>query len=737
MGPGVVLAPDTVEWPVINDAGQVVFVQKTAGPGIDPAGGWALFGGPADGATTALVRPGDPVAGSPDLRLTGPGNPFLNDANQLLFTGTFADGGAASSVGVFGAGALGEPPHLLARVGGPAHGVAGSPTFADPIGAWKLTEAGQVIMGASLEGTGIVPKPAAYFVGPVTGSSADIHLLGSTPGHDVSPAPPVIWVVATGPGNQVLFHADDGRPAPPFPYYGGTLFRGKLDADGNLGDVVPALAYYAQAPGMPPGVRVNLTVNDASINSAGRGVITADVGTDMNLNHQPVVYLIDESGARPILKAGDPVAGIEGAVFSGAPTSPTIDDAGNVTFVGTATLPGNVYTGGVFSGPPGAYRLVARSGQQAPGMPPGVTMRVGSHPVVNSRGQIVFDVWLDGPGIVEDVSNHAIVASDTDGQLHLVARTGDPIELPDGTVRTMHSFWYNHATFDGAGSRVQTNGVDGRPSSFNNAGQLVFYAQFTGATDAEQLSGAMVVADVNGSSRRVVGRHAFYDNSLFDGHRKGPGAGDDDAVAPDKQALLAGADALPTFANYTSYSKGLNGLMVDVPALPAGGREVSADDFEFRLGNGAAAPAPSAVSVRPGAGDAGSDRITLTWPDGAIRNTWLRVTVKATPHTGLAAADVFSFGNLVGETGNRSTAPVVDLADLAAVRRRMSTPSTVAGRFDFDRDGKVAPNDYAIARSNYGRRLPITDVGAASATSVPARRREWSSGAAITAQVLA
>jgi hypothetical protein len=66
----------------------------------------------------------------------------------------------------------------------------------------------------------------------------------------------------------------------------------------------------------------------------------------------------------------------------------------------------------------------------------------------------------------------------------------------------------------------------------------------------------------------------------------------------------------------------------------------------------------------------------------------------------------------------------------------MFTPATVAGRFDFDRDGKVAPSDYAIARSNYGRRLPITDVSAA-ATTVPARRREWTSGAAITAEVLA
>ena len=65
---------------------------------------------------------------------------------------------------------------------------------------------------------------------------------------------------------------------------------------------------------------------------------------------------------------------------------------------------------------------------------------------------------------------------------------------------------------------------------------------------------------------RVVGRYVFYNNSRFDGGSTG--AADDAAIATDKQALLPGAGA--TFANYTSYSRGINGVMIDFSGMPAG-----------------------------------------------------------------------------------------------------------------------------------------------------------------------
>ena len=148
----------------------------------------------------------------------------------------------------------------------------------------------------------------------------------------------------------------------------------------------------------------------------------------------------------------------------------------------------------------------------------------------------------------------------------------------------------------------------------------------------------------------------FYTNSSYDGNSALADAADDGAVAPDKAALLPGDT--PSFANYTSYSGGINGIMVDIAGLPEGGAaSISADDFEFRAGNSSdpaswrTAPEPLTVAVRS-TGTDGPARVSMVWADGVVRNRWLQVTVKANERTGLAAIDVFFFGNLIGETGN-------------------------------------------------------------------------------------
>jgi sialidase-1 len=205
-------------------------------------------------------------------------------------------------------------------------------------------------------------------------------------------------------------------------------------------------------------------------------------------------------------------------------------------------------------------------------------------------------------------------------------------------------------------------------------------------------------------SAAVVDRKVFYNYSRFDGDNAAATAGDDAAIATDKQALLPGQTA--SFANYTSYSAGINGVMVDIAGLPG---PVTADDFVFRIGRSAdpsqwvAAPAPLSISVRQGAGSNGAARVTIIWPDGWIRDTWLRVTVKATPRTGLAQDDVFYFGNVRGETGNNPADTIVSSSDQVAVRIHPATigsPTNVTSPYDFNRDGLVNSSDELIARLN-------------------------------------
>lgn len=216
---------------------------------------------------------------------------------------------------------------------------------------------------------------------------------------------------------------------------------------------------------------------------------------------------------------------------------------------------------------------------------------------------------------------------------------------------------------------------------------------------------------------RVVGRYVFYNDSVFDGLDPAANATDDSAIAIDKIALLPGGVA--GVAHYTSYDKGLNGIMIDVDDLP--GTPTPAD-FAFRIGgtgpNGDDVAAwhevqldPQApdydralvpeITVRRGAGTLGADRVTLIWPSGVIRGQWLRVTVEASATTGLPGADVFYFGNAPGEgnspQGGFAVVDATDAADALAHPHGVSDPAGIDDEYDYNRDTLVDAADEAIA----------------------------------------
>jgi hypothetical protein len=212
----------------------------------------------------------------------------------------------------------------------------------------------------------------------------------------------------------------------------------------------------------------------------------------------------------------------------------------------------------------------------------------------------------------------------------------------------------------------------------------------------------------------VIRRFTFYNGSAFDvgvAAQAGKETLDDRAIATDKQALLPGQKA--SFANYTTYSKGLNGIMIDVDGLPKDGK-ISPKDFIFRAGNGGdpthwkEAPAPASIDVRSGAGAGNADRIVITWGDNAVRGQWLQVSILPTSATGLVKPDVFYFGNLPGDLGDAFAGGAsVNALDALRVRRALSQQAPITSRFDFNRDGKVTAQDYGIARSAQRRSLSL------------------------------
>ena len=190
----------------------------------------------------------------------------------------------------------------------------------------------------------------------------------------------------------------------------------------------------------------------------------------------------------------------------------------------------------------------------------------------------------------------------------------------------------------------------------------------------------------------VKGRYVFYNRSV-----RG-------AIAPDKLALCPGG--VGSFVNYTSYSRGINGIMIDIVQVPG---TPTAADFEFKVGNDSSpdqwtpAPAPTSLALRHGAGVDGSDRVTIIWADNAIQMQWLQVTVKATAATGLPDPDVFYFGNAIGEAGNSATDAYVNATDELLARnnpRNFMNPATVTDQHDYNRDGKVNSTDEIIPRTH-------------------------------------
>ncbi len=214
----------------------------------------------------------------------------------------------------------------------------------------------------------------------------------------------------------------------------------------------------------------------------------------------------------------------------------------------------------------------------------------------------------------------------------------------------------------------------------------------------------------------VVGRHIFYNQSKFDGNSAGitTSVASNAAIATDKVALqFSGSTTAPVSAA-TSYSRGINGIIVDIEDAAG---TLSVNDFTFKVGTSSTvsswvnAPPVSGFTVWPGAGAGGSDRVEIIWANNAIQNSWLQVIVEgndtlggSNTNTGLATSDVFFFANKVGDTF-LSPAPTIfstAAADGLAIRANPGFLQPITNAFDMDRNQSVGAGDELIARTNGG-----------------------------------
>ncbi len=219
----------------------------------------------------------------------------------------------------------------------------------------------------------------------------------------------------------------------------------------------------------------------------------------------------------------------------------------------------------------------------------------------------------------------------------------------------------------------------------------------------------------------VVGQFLFYNGSgtstRYDHNDLAINSFDDAAIATDKTAYLWEDAGAATFANVSSYTKGINGIMVDIAGSHG---TITAADFIFRVGNNnspglwTTANAPTSVSVRAGAGVSGSDRVEIIWNGAAAPfGKWLEVITLANANTGLAQkagypagqGDAFFFGNAPGNTGTGDTGSnsLVNSLDEAAIRANNALVSAnipITNVYDVGRNASVNVIDESAARLN-------------------------------------
>ncbi len=310
---------------------------------------------------------------------------------------------------------------------------------------------------------------------------------------------------------------------------------------------------------------------------------------------------------------------------------------------------------------------------------------------LNYYVDVVFSTTPDHPPTAINLSNNSVAEKQPAGT---VVGSLSSVDADVGGTTFTYSLvsgpgGQDNGSFAIIGNQLETT------ASFNFE-QQSNYSIRVQSTDANGLSTVQnFVVNVTQAADLVDSRLLFYKgSSAFDQ------SGDSGAIATNKTALLPGGTA--TFANYSSYNLGINGIMIDTSAPIT---TLTAADFTFLVGNNSTPSTWATVAAVPtitftaGAGVNGDTRIEITFPNNVIQNEWLQITMLGDADTMQSGNDMFYFGNAIGETGDSATDAKVTATDEIAVRANEG-PATITSPYDFNRDGVVNAADVAIAAAN-------------------------------------
>lgn len=132
----------------------------------------------------------------------------------------------------------------------------------------------------------------------------------------------------------------------------------------------------------------------------------------------------------------------------------------------------------------GGLNLLVREGDSVPGMAANFVFRRPSQPVLNASGQVAFFAGTYDPNVSFGPPSKSLWIAQPNGDLEMVFSIGDQqignqIEVLPGDLRNISGFQF----FTGTNQLEGTGQGDGRPSAFNDFGQIALQIDFTDGTE--------------------------------------------------------------------------------------------------------------------------------------------------------------------------------------------------------------------------------------------------------------
>ena len=460
VAPGTVASFTDFGVPRLNGHGEVAFSAYVTGE-VGTSGMWTEgFNGL--GGLELLVRQGQPA---PTLNNAYFGefnpifySPMINDNGTIGFSAELVGGGHDGTVVMRNTGGGSE---VIAATGLPAPGL-GNITFSNVANLTSLNQNDEIAFGSSLAGGGVAPENDSALFSDLGGAMGPVFREG-----DLTPG--ILGGEFGSIGSSLPILTDNALFIRNFMRLGGESDWSIWSFDNGgasniaLEDTQTPILGTLYSGGMWGLIGV-------SANNAGQSSFPQDL--TFNQSSYEGLWL-DDNGTTEVaaFETGSAADGTSFWFIDGF--SGKLNGAGTMLISGTLEHSGSVDgsndSGILYRYPNGSKSFLAREGDQAPGLAPGVTFTHfhGTSTALNNNGAAVFVKGVVGPGI-DDTNNVGLWGTSPINGVQLLLREGDQIEIRPNDVRTIANFTL------ATGSGMES----GRRAAFNDNNEIALRLTF-------------------------------------------------------------------------------------------------------------------------------------------------------------------------------------------------------------------------------------------------------------------